>query len=121
MFGPLGGQEFILILVLALLLFGPRKLPQVGRSLGRALAEFRGATNDFKRSLEREIDLEEVKEARDGIVSAGREVAEAVRDADRAGATPRTVEEPAVTAGEKARTDEAPPARPHDGESSEQS
>jgi len=136
MFGPLGGQEFILILVLALLLFGPRKLPQVGRSLGRALAEFRGATNDFKRSLEREIDLEEVKEARDGLVSAGQEVADAVRDADRAGATPRTVEKSTVTAGSEPRTDAeiardrdvppdredaAPPARSRDGEPSEQS
>ena len=90
MFGPLGGQEFILILVLALLLFGPRKLPQIGRSLGRALAEFRGATHDFKRSLEREIDLEEVKQARDGLASAGREVADAVREADRPAPTSRS-------------------------------
>ena len=105
MFGPLGGQEFILILVLALLLFGPRKLPQVGRTLGRALAEFRGATNDFKRSLEREIDSEEVKEAREGIVSAGREVADSIRDCD----VPLD------------RKDAAPPARSHDGESSERS
>jgi TatA/E family protein of Tat protein translocase len=64
MFGSLGGSEFLLIAVLALLLFGPRKLPQIGRSLGRALAEFRGATHEFKASLEREVDREH--EARPG-------------------------------------------------------
>jgi TatA/E family protein of Tat protein translocase len=58
MFGSVGAPEFLLILVLALLLFGPRKLPQIGRTLGRALAEFRGATQEFKSSLEREVEVE---------------------------------------------------------------
>ena len=71
MFGSLGGPEIILILVLALLLFGPRRLPQIGRSLGKSLAEFRRATTDFKLNLEREVDLAEVKEA-------GREISETV-------------------------------------------
>ena len=45
--------------MLALLLFGPRQLPQIGKSIGRALAEFRGATHEFKSSLEREVELDE--------------------------------------------------------------
>ena len=59
MFGSVGGAEFLLIAVLALLLFGPRKLPQIGRSVGKALAEFRGVSRDFKHSLEQEVRLEE--------------------------------------------------------------
>lgn len=65
MFGSVGGAEFLLIAVLALLLFGPRKLPQIGRSVGRALAEFRGVTREFKSSLEQEVRMEEVHRARD--------------------------------------------------------
>lgn len=51
MFGPLGVPEIIFLLVLALLIFGPRKLPEIGRTLGRGLAEFRKASNELRRSL----------------------------------------------------------------------
>ena len=60
MFGSLGFQEIALILVLALLIFGPRKLPEIGRTLGRSLGEFRRATSDLKRSIEQEVHAEEV-------------------------------------------------------------
>lgn len=59
MFGSLGFQEVALILVLALLIFGPRKLPEIGRTLGKAMGEFRRATSDLKRSIENEVDLED--------------------------------------------------------------
>ena len=59
MFGSLGLPEILFILVLALLLFGPRKLPEIGRTIGKGLSEFRRATNDLKRSIESEIELEE--------------------------------------------------------------
>ena len=62
MFGPLGVPEMILIFVVALLLFGPRKMPQIGRSLGRALGEFRRASNEFKRTIEDEVSAEEIKD-----------------------------------------------------------
>jgi len=52
--------ELIVIFVIALIVFGPRRLPDVGRSLGRALAEFKRATNDFQQSLEDEIRAEHV-------------------------------------------------------------
>lgn len=59
MFGPLGIWEILLILGIALLIFGPKKLPEIGRTLGRGIGEFRRATTDLKRSIEQEIDAEE--------------------------------------------------------------
>ena len=55
----LGSTELLFILVMALVFFGPRKLPQLGRSLGKNLAEFRKASEDFKRTWEKEVSLEE--------------------------------------------------------------
>jgi TatA/E family protein of Tat protein translocase len=80
-FGPLGVPEVILIFVVALLLFGPRKMPQIGRSLGRAIGEFRRASNEFKRTIEDEVAADEVRsverELRE-IRSVGTEVVKAV-------------------------------------------
>lgn len=59
MFGPLGFPELIFILVLALLIFGPKRLPEVGRTIGKGVAQFRRATTDLKRTIETEIALEE--------------------------------------------------------------
>lgn len=61
MFGPLGVPEIIFLLVLALLIFGPRKLPEIGRTLGKGLAEFRKASNELKRSLNTEGLGEELR------------------------------------------------------------
>jgi len=60
-FGPLGMPEIIMIFVVGLLLFGPRKMPQLGRSIGRALGEFRRASNEFKRTVEDEVAAEEIR------------------------------------------------------------
>jgi TatA/E family protein of Tat protein translocase len=54
----LGSTEVLFILVVALIFFGPRKLPQLARSMGKSLAEFRKASEDFKRTWEREVALE---------------------------------------------------------------
>ncbi len=54
----LGSTELIFILAIALIFFGPRKLPQLARSMGKGLAEFRRASDDFKRTWEREVALE---------------------------------------------------------------
>jgi TatA/E family protein of Tat protein translocase len=54
----LGSTELLFILVMALVFFGPRKLPQISRSLGKSLAEFRRASDDFKRTWEREVAME---------------------------------------------------------------
>ena len=58
----LGTSELLIILVIALILFGPRKLPQVSRSLGRSLADFKRASEDFKRTWEKEVELEKLEE-----------------------------------------------------------
>lgn len=55
-------QELILIGAIALIVFGPRKLPQMARTVGKMMAEFRKATSDFKETWEREVDFEEFKE-----------------------------------------------------------
>ncbi len=59
MFGPIGMPELIIIFVIALIVFGPRKLPELGKSLGRSLAEFKRASNDLRSTLEQEIRIEE--------------------------------------------------------------
>jgi sec-independent protein translocase protein TatA len=65
MFGSLGMPELIVIFVIALIIFGPRKLPELGRSLGKSLAEFKKATNELHSSLEEEIRLEEQRSGPD--------------------------------------------------------
>jgi sec-independent protein translocase protein TatA len=53
--GPLGVPELIVIFIVALIVFGPRKLPELGKSLGKGLAEFRRASNELKATLEEEV------------------------------------------------------------------
>ena len=53
--GPLGFTEILFILLLALLLFGPKRLPELGRHIGRGLAEFRRASNDLRATIEDEV------------------------------------------------------------------
>ena len=57
----LSSTELLFILVIALIFFGPRKLPQLARSMGKGLAEFRKASDDFKRTWEREVAMETAK------------------------------------------------------------
>jgi sec-independent protein translocase protein TatA len=59
MLGSIGMPELIIIFVIALIIFGPRKLPELGRSLGKSLAEFKRASNELRSTLEEEIRLEE--------------------------------------------------------------
>ena len=59
MFGSLGMPELIVIFIIALVVFGPRKLPELGKSLGRGIAEFKKATNELQQTLEHEIRADE--------------------------------------------------------------
>ena len=63
MFGSIGMPELIIILTIALIIFGPRKLPELGRSLGKSLSEFKRASNELKNTLDEEIRIEEQKDA----------------------------------------------------------
>jgi sec-independent protein translocase protein TatA len=63
MFGSIGMPELIIILVIALIIFGPRKLPELGKSLGRSLSEFKRASNELRSTLEDEIRVEEQQKA----------------------------------------------------------
>jgi sec-independent protein translocase protein TatA len=67
--GPLGWPETVFIFFLALILFGPKKLPELGRTVGKALTEFRRASNELKstfdrelKSLEQDASFKEIKE-----------------------------------------------------------
>jgi sec-independent protein translocase protein TatA len=59
MFPSLGMPELLVILTLALIIFGPRKLPELGRSLGKSLGEFKRASNELRNTLDEEIRIEE--------------------------------------------------------------
>jgi sec-independent protein translocase protein TatA len=59
--GPIGFPEMLVILVVALIIFGPRKLPELGRSLGRSINEFKRASNELRSTLDDEIQAEERK------------------------------------------------------------
>jgi TatA/E family protein of Tat protein translocase len=61
--GSLGMQELIVIFILALIVFGPRKLPELGKTLGKGLAEFKRASNELKQTWEDEVRLDKEKEA----------------------------------------------------------
>ncbi|MBF8305360.1 MAG: tatAd 2 [Acidobacteria bacterium] len=60
--GNVGFPELIVIFVVALLVFGPKRLPELGRSLGRGLSEFRRASSELKTSIEREMNAAEVEQ-----------------------------------------------------------
>lgn len=101
--GPIGFPEMLIILVIALVVFGPRKLPELGRSLGRSLNEFKRASNELKSTLEDEIRIEEQQEQRAKVEAeqqsaitaaqpnAGTAPQSGVADTDHPAAEPQTV------------------------------
>jgi sec-independent protein translocase protein TatA len=64
MFGSIGMPELVVIFVIALIIFGPRKLPELGRSLGKSINEFKRASNELRSTLEDEVRLDEQRSAR---------------------------------------------------------
>ena len=73
--GPIGVQEMVIIFIVALVLFGPKKLPELGRTIGKALTEFRRASSDLKASFEREMhNLERETELKETTQSIAKEL-----------------------------------------------
>jgi sec-independent protein translocase protein TatA len=95
MFGSIGMPELIIIFVIALIIFGPRKLPELGRSLGKSLAEFKRASNELKSTLEEEIRLDEQRSALEASrAAAAAQAAAAAPATTPAAATAPHAEEP---------------------------
>ena len=65
----LGFPELLLIFAVALIVFGPRRLPEIGRSIGKALGEFKKATDDLKSTIEREVRVEELKQIGPSVIT----------------------------------------------------
>jgi sec-independent protein translocase protein TatA len=97
MFGSIGVPELIIILTIALIIFGPRKLPELGRSLGKSLSEFKRASNELRSTLDDEIRADEQREL------------EARRQAAAAPVTPATPATPVTSPAPDPTAPQAPP------------
>ena len=113
MIGPLGMQEMLIILVVALIVFGPRKLPQIGKTLGKSIAEFRRTSTELRSTLEREVQMEEFRTARSEISGLGKEVADLGRGLDPdAGSGPSAAKPPESDGGGAGDSAAKPPEKP---------
>jgi sec-independent protein translocase protein TatA len=102
MLGSIGMPELILIFVVALLVFGPKKLPELGKSLGRGLAEFKKASEDLKKTIE-----DEIEQGKHEAASVQQQVAEVRKSIEPVAVAPPPAPEAAVP-----RSETAPPTRP---------
>jgi len=73
MFGSIGPTELILIFIIALLVFGPKKLPEIGKTVGKAIREFKKASDEIKGRIEEEIEASEIKDVAKDIKSAAQD------------------------------------------------
>jgi sec-independent protein translocase protein TatA len=96
MFGSIGMPELIIIFVIALIIFGPRKLPELGRSLGKSISEFKRASNELKSTLEEEIRLDEQRATLEASKAASAAAVTAAPPAPVVPVTPVEVVPPAA-------------------------
>lgn len=90
-FESIGTSELMLIGLVALIVFGPRKLPELARTLGRTMNEFRRSTDDFKRTWQQEIDLEDAKKDLASLTDL--QTGNSIKSEDAAGKSLPTTEE----------------------------
>ena len=102
MFGSIGMPELILIFVVALLVFGPKKLPELGKSLGRGLAEFKRASEDLKKTIE-----DEIEQGKHEAAAVKEQVGEVRKAIEPVAIAPASVPEASVP-----RTESSSPIRP---------
>ena len=107
MFGTLGGPELILIFVVGLVVFGPRKLPEIGKSLGRMIGEFKRASADFQRTVEDEVETEKLRKEISSAEYPGTpekppaaEIAPLIREAEGSVPVSKTLSSPADLSGD---------------------
>ena len=112
MFGPIGVWEMVIILVIALIVFGPRKLPELGRSLGKSLGEFKRASNELRHTLDEEIRVEERRTPKAAASKTGS--APAPEPAEAGGTDVTEADEPSTPAvASKPATVATPTPDPH--------
>src|ERR1700757_2959748 len=112
MFGSIGMPELIIIFVIALIIFGPRKLPELGRTLGKSLAEFKRATNELKSTLEDEIRLEEQQLQRAEAKAAAQAPAQTPAEPAVSGSPPPPAAAPTTVPAAAGPTSVPPAAAP---------
>jgi TatA/E family protein of Tat protein translocase len=112
MFGSIGMPELVIIFVIALIIFGPRKLPELGRSLGKSIGEFKKASNELRSTLEEEIRIEDQSEQREKM-RAEQDTAIAAASTQPTG-TPPPVESSSVPPVESSSAPPVVPAPPAD-------
>ena len=108
----IGLQELVLIFVIALLVFGPKNLPQLGRSMGRAMREFRRASDEFRTTIETNLQMNEPDPPPGGITPTVTETETTPSPLAQAEALPDSVLDPLAPATDVASA-EAPPGEPY--------
>src|SRR5512132_554583 len=108
----IGLQELVLIFVIALIVFGPKNLPQLGRSMGRAMREFRRASDEFRSTIETNLQMNELDAPTSTTTTSAPETAPAPSPLAQAEALPDTVLDP-LAPSDGAGAVEPPPGEPY--------
>ena len=98
--GNIGFPEMVVIFILALLIFGPKRLPELGKSLGRGIGEFRRASSDLRNSIEREIESAQIPQ--NPIKEAVSDMRKVISDSSTAASNTLSDATKSITSGSEA-------------------